>query len=315
MKIDPQTLYNTLITMVVPVFAGFVAAKAGVLKDDFAKKLSTLILYVCQPFMLVTATLGVQYSDELLFDGLMILLCGFIAHALAAAIAFGGTSFFKDKSQGRIIEHCMIFGNCGFFGFPIAKAVFGDIGLFYGGFFVIAFNIVMWSYGVFIIGRANKDMKIKALKILLNAGTVPCTLGFLLYVLRVEIYAPVLDSMRMIGDTCTPLSMILIGIMLSRIPLKRYITEVSCYYSTAVKVFIIPVVTAAVLTLLGFSETFTLFASMMMALPTASSSAMFAQNYELRPELAAETVGVSTLISVITIPPTMQLIQKFIHLI
>ncbi len=315
MKIDPQTLYNTLITMVVPVFAGFIAAKAGVLKDDFAKKLSTLILFVCQPFMLATATLGVAYSNDLLIQGLMVLLCGFIGHAIAAAIGFGATSFIKDKGKGRILEHCIIFGNCGFFGFPIAKAVLGDVGVFYAGFFVISFNIIMWSYGVSVIGRANKDMKIKLLKIFVNAGTVPCTLGFLLYVFRVPIYGPVLDSMKMIGDTCTPLSMILVGIMLSKIPIKKYITEYHCYYVSAVKLFIVPLVTAVILTLVGMPERYTLFAAIMMSLPTASSSAMFAQNYELHPELAAQTVGISTLISVVTIPPTMQLIQNIVHLI
>ena len=184
MKIDQVVLYNTLIKMVIPVLAGFTVAKIGVVKGDFAKKMSTLILYVCQPFMLATATFGSEYSDKLFKYGLIALLCGFIAHAVAAGIGFGATSFFKDNAKGRMIEHCMVFGNCGFFGFPVLKAAFGDIGLFCGGFFVIAFNTVLWSYGVFIIGRANKEMKLKFTKIFLNAGTIPCVLGFILYALR-----------------------------------------------------------------------------------------------------------------------------------
>lgn len=315
MEIDQKTLYNTLITMAIPVFVGYVVAKLGVVKDDFAKKMSTLILFVCQPFMLATAVLGAPYSDTLLKQGLTLLLCGVIAHALAAAIGFGGTFFFKDKSEGRILEHAIIFGNCGFFGFPIAKAAVGDIGVFYGGFFVIVFNVVLWSYGVFIIGRANKEMKIKLTKIFLNAGTVPCLIGFLLYVLRANIYPPVYSSMKMIGDVCTPLSMILVGITLAKIPLKSYITEYSSYYAMALKLFVVPIVTGVVLKLLGFSDFYTLFSAMMMTLPVASSTAMFAQNYDLRPELAAQTVGVSTLLSVVTIPPTMLLIEKIIHLI
>ncbi len=314
MKIDQQTLYNTLIKMVVPVVAGYVVAKAGVVKGDFAKKLSTLILYVCQPFMLATATFGAEYSDKLFKLGLIALICGFIAHAVAAAIGFGGTCFFKDKAKGRMIEHCIVFGNCGFFGFPVLKAAFGDVGLFCGGFFVVAFNTVLWSYGMIIIGRANKEIKIKLTKIFLNAGTVPCILGLVLYASRVKLYAPIYDSMKMIGDACTPLSLILIGIMLSRIPLKNYIKEYSSYYGMAVKLFIVPIVTGVVMKLLGFSDFFTLLSALMMALPTASSTAMFAETYDLHPDIAAQTVGVSTLISVVTIPPTMILVQKIIEL-
>lgn len=312
MTIDPKTLYDTLISMVIPVFAGFLAAKFGVLSDDFSKKLSSLILYVCQPFMLATAVMGAEYSKENLNAGLTVLACGFIAHAFAAAIAFGGTFFLKDKTKARMIEHCMQFGNCGFFGFPMAKVAFGSKGLFYGGFFIIAFNVVMWSYGVLVIGRANKDLKIKLTKIFLNAGTVPCTIGLLLYILRIPIYSPVFNSMNMIGDTCTPLSMILVGMMLARIPIKKYVTEYHCYYATAVKIFVVPIGSALVLNLLGFSELYCLFGAMMMALPCASSCAMFARNYDTCPEFAAQTVGVSTLISVLTIPPVMQLIQYLI---
>ena len=315
MKIDQEILYNTLIKMVVPVLAGYTVAKIGVVKDDFAKKLSTLILYVCQPFMLATATFGSEYSDTLFKYGLIALLCGFIAHALAAGVGFGATSFFKDKPKGRIIEHCIVFGNCGFFGFPVLKAAFGDIGLFCGGFFVVAFNTVLWSYGMIIIGRANKGMKLKLTKIFLNAGTVPCVLGFILYAVRFKLYAPIYDSMTMIGDACTPLSLILSGIMISRVPLKSYVKEIPCYYGIAVKLFILPIITGVVMKLLGFSDFFTLLSALMMGLPTASSTVMFAETYDLHPETAAQTVGISTLISVATIPPVMMLVQKIIHLI
>lgn len=315
MIIDQQTLYNTLLKMTVPVVAGYVAAKAGVVKGDFAKKLSALILYVCQPFMLATATFGSEYSNTLFKYGLIALLCGFIAHGLAAAVGFGATAFFKDNAKGRIIEHCIVFGNCGFFGFPVLEAAFGDIGLFCGGFFVISFNTILWSYGVFIIGRANKEMKLKFTKIFLNAGTIPCALGFVLYALRFKLYAPIYDSMTMIGDVCTPLSLILVGIMLTRVPLKSYITEYSSYYGMAVKLLVLPIVTGVIMKLLGFSEFFTLLSALMMALPTASSTAMFAETYELHPDIAAQTVGVSTLVSVATLPPVMLLVQKIINLI
>ncbi len=315
MVIDQQTLYNTLLKMVVPVVAGYTVAKAGVVKGDFAKKLSTLILYVCQPFMLATATFGAEYSDTLLKTGLLALLCGFIGHALAAGIGFCGTCFFKDKARGRIIEHCVVFGNCGFFGFPVLKAAFGDIGLFCGGFFVVAFNTVLWSYGMIIIGRANKELKIKLTKIFLNAGTIPCVLGVVLYALRFKLYAPIYDSMTMIGDVCTPLSLILVGIMLARVSLRSYIKEYSSYYGMVLKLFIIPIVTGVIMKLLGFSDFFTLLSAMMMALPTASSTAMFAETYDLHPDIAAQTVGVSTLISVVTLPPVMILVQEIIKLL
>lgn len=312
MNIDPKLLFDTLITMVIPVIAGYVATKAKILSEDFSKKLSTLVLYVCQPFLLASSVLGVEYSKANVKNGLTVLLVGFTVHIIAALIAFGGTSFYKDKKKGRITEHCMIFANCGFLGIPVAKAVYGDIGVFYAAFFIITFNLVMWSYGVFVISRANKEMKINPLKILFNAGTVPCSIGLILYFTQIPIYEPVAQGMKNIGSTCTPLSMILVGIMLARIPIKNMFTNISTYYTSLIKLAVIPVVCAIVLKLIGIPEMFSIFGALMMSLPSASSSAMFAQNYDIYPEYAAQNVGISTVFSVGTIPLIMMLIQAII---
>ena len=60
---------------------------------------------------------------------------------------------------------------------------------------------------------------------------------------------------------------------------------------------------------------FALFGALMMALPTASSSAMFASKYDMQPELAAQTVGLTTVISVITVPVIMQAVKFVVNLL
>lgn len=310
MKLDVKTLFDVVITMLVPVIGGFVATKAKILTDDYPKKLSNLVLYVCQPFLLASAVLGNEYSSEKAMSGLTVILIGFIAHGLAALISFLTTvPFKKDKGVGRILEHCMVFGNVGFFGIPVIRAVYGEEGVFYTGFFIITFNIVLWSYGNLILKRASSEIKLSVKKIFFNAGSIPCVIGLILYFCRVPIYPPIVSSMKTIGASCTPLSMIIVGALLAKMPIKRLISDWQMYIGCIVKLAIIPIVTAVILKLLGFSDYFTIFGALMMALPSASSSAMFAQNYDLHPELAAETVGVSTVISVATIPLIMQLIK------
>ncbi len=309
MKLDPKTLFDVVVTMLLPVMAGFIATKTKILSDDYPKKLSNLVLYVCQPFLLISVVWGTEYTAEKTKAGLLVLLIGFICHGIAAIISFFATAPIKDKGLGRIIEHCSVFGNCGFFGIPVISAVFGEIGVFYTGFFIITFNVVMWSYGTLIIGRANKEMKLSLRKIFLNAGTIPCILGLLLYLCRMPVYPPILDSMKTIGAACTPLSMIIVGTLLAKMPIKKLVTDWQMYIACVLKLTVIPVAVAFLLRTFGFSEYFSIFGALMMALPSASSSAMFAQTYDLHPELAAETVGISTIISVASIPLIMQLIK------
>ncbi len=315
MDLGFEVLLNALIKMLIPVLAGYTASRLKILTDDYPAKLSHLVLHICQPFLLVSSVLGVAHTKENMISGLSMLLLGFVVHALLAIIAFAVTKPFKDKHTGRILEHCIMFGNVGFFGIPVVREVFGPIGAFYAGFFIISFNMVIWSYGLFILSRSGKAMSISVKKIFLNAGTIPCTLGLILFFSGIKIYAPVINGMKMIGDACTPLSMIIVGAMIARIPVKKLLFRWQPYFVCLVKLVASPVIVGAILKLIGFSEIFSLFGAIMIAFPTASASAMFAEKYELQPELAAQTVGTATITSIVTIPFTMQLVKFIVEMI
>jgi predicted permease len=53
----------------------------------------------------------------------------------------------------------------------------------------------------------------------------------------------------------------------------------------------------------------------MVSFPSASATAMFAQKNEIQPELAAQTVGITTILSVITVPLVMQAVKFVVKLI
>ena len=46
----------------------------------------------------------------------------------------------------------------------------------------------------------------------------------------------------------------------------------------------------------------------MAALPTGAATSMFAESYDIAPELAAQNVGLTTVLSLLTVPPIMQVV-------
>ncbi len=312
MKLDIKTLFDSALVMFIPVVIGFIAQKIGIIRGQATKIISAFVLKIAQPFMILTSMLGTEYSSERLYSGLTVLLAAVIIHAVAAAIAFFSTFKYSDQKKRRVAEVCMIFSNCGFFGFPLLKAVYGDVGVFWGGFFVVVFNLFLWTYGMFILSRANSEIRINPIKIFLNNGTVSCVAGFVLFLLRVKLYSPIFDSMDKIGDTCTPLSMIAIGAMIAGIPYKKLISGVTAYYASVIRLVIIPLISGLVLSFLGFSKDICVFGALMMALPCAASTAMFAENYDIEPSLASQTVGISTVLSLASVPIIMQLVNVLI---
>ncbi len=315
MKLDILTLFNSALIMLVPILVGYFLQKRNVLGKEFSSSLSFTVLSIAQPFMIVTSILGTEYSKDNLSSGFKVLLLALITHAIAALVAFFSTAGIKDRKDGRVAECTMIFANCGFFGFPLLKAVYGSIGVFWGGFYIIIFNLILWTYGVFVLNRANRGFKFDPKKIFLNSGTVPCVIGFALYILRVPIYEPLFNSMDRLGSVCTPLSMVAIGTMLAKVPLKRLFTKAIPYYVALFKLFLLPLICGTVLAILGFQRDLATFGALMTSLPSGATTAMFAEKYDISPQTAAQTVGISTVMSIITVPFTVGLADIIIKAI
>jgi predicted permease len=308
MTLDFMTLFHAVLSILVPVLLGYAVIKLKILSQDASRTLSTIVLKVTNPFLLLTSVIGLEYSSENLRSGLLVLLLALLVHAMAAGVGFLSTCRLKDQKARRVCEAGMIFANCGFFGIPLMRSLYGDVGVFWCGFYCIVFNVLLWSYGVFVLSRANRELKIRLTKILVNGGTVPCAVGLLIYVLRIPIYAPILDSMKTIGAAATPLSMIFVGTMLARVAPKKLVTTPLTYYTLFFKMLVMPVLAGVMLRLLGFSYDLSVFGALMAALPTGAATSMFAENYDIAPELAAQNVGVTTVLSLLTVPPIMQVV-------
>ena len=159
MKFDFTSLLVVIIVMFLMMLVGFFCLKIGWIDDVDSKRLSTLIIKVGQPMMIIDALVNVEYTTENLKKGLLILGIGFFLHFLMALLAFPLCIPYKDLNERKITEFSLIFTNCCFIGLPILGALFGDIGKFYGAFYLISFNIFMYIWGLMILGRKRDDIR------------------------------------------------------------------------------------------------------------------------------------------------------------
>ena len=213
MDINSSELLNTVIKLFIIMVIGFGAYKLKFMDRDFSKKLSNFVICVGTPFLVLGGLLGTNdKSFENLKSGLVIILVGICIYIFTASVAFISTRPIKDSAERCIGEFALLFANTGFMGFPVLKALFGDEkGAFYGSFYIIAFNLVIWTYGIFVISKSGSGVKIKPINMILNYGTVPCILGIILYMLPWQLPAVVTDAFKMVGDITIPCSMFIIG--------------------------------------------------------------------------------------------------------
>ena len=224
--IDFTSFLNTVITMFIILVVGYVLGKINVIDGVASKKLSSLIVVVAQPALIINSIISKQYSSENLSLSLLSLALGLCMHAVMSVIAFVACLKIKDLNERKITEFAMIFGNIGFLGIPVLGSLFPENGEFVASFFVVSFNILLWVIGLGIIARKRDDIKLTVKKIFINKGTVPTLIGYIVFLIPAlfpEFTVPVVvkSSVSYIASLCTPISMLIIGALLSTRSFKQ----------------------------------------------------------------------------------------------
>ncbi len=302
MSIDLTGASMTVVQLFIILLVGYIAFKAKLMDGVFLKKLSTFIVCVANPFMILGGLLNVEKSAENLKNGFIIVAVAFIIIFFGAFIGYLISKPFKDLDERKIGEFSTAFTNCGFMGFPVLKAAYGDIGAFYGAFFLIAFNLAIWTYGISVYARKRPDIKPKPLNVVFNYGTIPCIIGIILYILPIKLPTVLTGTFSMIANVCTPSSMFIIGGLLATVPLRKTFCNFKLYYLAAFQTLIIPIVSVIICILIGVPKDYVYFVAIMSAMPAATNTAMFAERYDVAPVFGAQVAGISTVISVISMP-------------
>lgn len=316
MSIDFSSLISTCASLLLLIALGFFLRKIKILDDDFSKKLSTLVAKAGMPCLMVYSITGLEFSSEKLRGGVLILLFGSLAHILMALFAKLIFSRVKNPDEKKIYEFGTIFSNCAFIGYPILSALFGEIGLFYGAFYVVTYNLTCWSYGVLLMAKGKAGYKFTLKNMFLNVGMISCILGFLLYALQIPIPAFLRSTTMYVGNLCTPLSLLVTGSLLATIPLTKMFSNIKLYLFCSVKLVALPLLFALVLHLCGANIllgdiNLTVFLAVMVSLPPAALTSLFANMFDVKPPFAAQLVSLGTLLS----PVTTLLVIKTVELI
>ena len=309
-------IFKTMLTLFFLCIAGFVARKSGIMDSDFSKKLSDFIIKIAQPFLIISAITNTEYSRDNLALGFTVIGIGILCHCALAVFAKLYTLPIKKINEAKITSFAIIFSNCGFIGLPVAGALLGSKGLFCGAFYQISFNLFLWSYGMLMLGRGRDDIKMNPRKMLLNYGTTPCIIGIVLYLLKPYFTLPdfLASAFDYLGSLCTPMSQIIVGGLIATRSIIPLLKSYKIYLFSVAKLFVFPVMAALFCRLLGADAFMTVFVCVMTSLPCASNSAMFGEIYDIEPEYAAQLVGVTTLLSVISVPAVLYLTELIIAL-
>jgi len=302
------TLLSIIGVLFLMLICGFLCRRTGVIDDAASKRLSSLIIKLCQPMMIVGALISKPFDAAMLREGLVYMAVGFLLHPFMLLIALAVRPLFGDEGKRKISEFAITFTNCGFIGFPILETVFEGRGAFNGAFFVIGFHVYIWTLGMAILSRGRDDIRLTPRKALINYGTVPCAIGLLLYLSQALVTMPpfIVSFCNYLGNMCMPVSLLVTGALLATQSFGSIARSRTLYAFNAVKLLFVPLAVCLVakLATLWMPNAYdvVLFSTVIAALPSAATVTMLGEMYDIEPTFASQVVGTSSLFSLATLP-------------
>ena len=304
MTIFTQTLSQTLLLLSF-VAAGYILAKTKTVQQDSAVVLSKLENWLFMP-ALVMGTFVEKFTIQNISSTWKLLLAGFaVMFAVMPLASFICHIVHKnDDYLRKIATYGLIISNFGFVGNPVMIAVFPEI-FFEYLIFTLPFWIILqlWAVPRYLIPDSDgrKGLKSTA-KNLINPMFGGMVIGMVIGLLQIPLPAFLNSAIKVAGDCMSPVGMLLTGVTVSAISLKKTFKDVKIYILSFVRLVAIPLAFAAVIVCAGGDRTTLICAVCALAMPLGTNNIIVPKAYSLDTTHAAGLAIISHILCCLTIP-------------
>ena len=291
-----------MIMLVLLMLVGFGCAKAGWVDGDFSQKASRLVMNVFVVGLIVSSVVNtepIMTNGELAVAVASVFLVFFIGGALgwlaARLLRFQG----RDRNVAWL---SVFFMNNVFIGFPVVEALFGGEAIFCASLSNLPFNLLLYTVGVAYLQAGEGRGRVK-LREVFSIPLVATLLAIVLFLFQVPVPELVVDTCKTLGAATVPVSMIIVGISLSHVPIREALLDGKAYAVSLVKLILCPLVTWAVLRL--FLDPGSLVFGVLVVIAACPSAAMItilSVRFGADDTLASKIKFLSTVLSAVTLP-------------
>jgi len=277
------------------VLCGYVAARRRMLPLDAIPGLNSFVLYFALPCMLYR--FGASTPIAQLLDGAAIavyLLCALVMVAFVVAGSLNRRIRWNDASFGALVA---AFPNTGFMGVPLLVALLGA-GAAGPATLTILIDLVVTTSLCIALSRldgADEHGAAKAAKsalrgVALNPMPWAIVLGGAASALKLELIAPVMQTLSLLADAASPVALFTIGAVLARsqilaaqrehkpLPLRDFVPV--AFVKLVVHPLLVLLVGAAAISLGVPLDRFALTVMVLVAaLPSASNVSLLAERF------------------------------------
>ncbi len=312
-------LIKQVAVMLILTLIGYIAGRTRYLPKNTGTAISTTIIRLAAPSLILSTMISYNFDKKTISDGIWVTLLAIVFMMLGLAIGTISSKLLKLKEGTDVVFRLhSFFGNVAYMGMPLLKALLGDRALVLGAFFIISYELLMWSLGVYLLNRGKSFSFSQTFKKLLNANTISCFIGLIFAFTNLESFiqggvigGTVLEvtynTLSTLGSCTLPLIMVYIGLTAAESKaggLFALLKKPLPLAISIIKLLILPLMSFGIMLLLSdvidpFVRT---IVTLDLAMPCGAIIVAVASEYGADYELAGENVVYTTVLSLFTLP-------------
>ncbi len=221
------------------IIIGYLLNYFKIMKDS--KPLSIALMWVFLP-AIVFNVFYENFTVANISAALPYLLAGIVVLILSLVIFHPIVKRYEDKITRNTYLYSMAFTNMAYLGFPLIKAVFPRLYLFFV-VFTIGLHFYIFTVGAMMFAPEGKKFSLKGLlspvMIALMVGVV-C--GPIFDLASFKLPTMVENIINSAAGCMSPTAMLVTGFTLAKLPLKKVFNRVDVYVFTILRLLIVPAV-------------------------------------------------------------------------
>lgn len=305
---------NQMLFLMLLIAIGYLLSRLGVVDETAPKVLSKLESNIFIP-ALVLGTFMSNFTVEYMGTAGQFVLCGLVVVVISIIVALISARLCaKDSYIRNIYTYGLAFSNFGFMGNAVVSALFPDVFLQYLIFVLpFWFFIYLWGVPALLIpadsGRRSLSSRLSAL---INPMFIAVIVGIVLGLTKAPVPSFVQSSISTLGDCMSPIAMLLTGMTIAKINLKKVLKTSSIYVITGIRLILMPIITIFALRLIPIAYPLALCSVCTMAMPLGLNTIVIPSAYGKDTSIAAGMALVSHVLSCITIPIVFMLFEHIV---
>ena len=291
---------EVMVMLFTMVILGYAACKLGYMGDKFVKKLSSIVVDITCPLLVLSSVMGDEMPDRSLI--LPLVGVGFLTYIILLVFGFWVPRFIsKNHDDQGMIGFSLMFANVGFIGYPIVASIFGPKAVFYAALLNVPNTFFIFTAGVMLV-KGEYSIRQFNPKVLLSPALIGAFIAALLVAFGVHTPEMIARPITMVGNITVPAALMIIGSSMARLPLREIIGSGKVYATSFLRLVIVPLSVYFLFRLCGVNTLINNINTVVIAMPVASFGTMFCMKYGRNPSLMTEATFITTLFSIITIP-------------